>query len=194
MELVTIAVAARRLSLSRASVRRRLASGELTGQQVPRPQGSVWLVSLPAAGGTSRDLPGRDGTSQDVTLPGETSRDVRHVPGAAARVTDPAPVAPQTAILAQRAEDMAIYSHRLLEPYVAQIAAQAEEIGHLKAELEQARTQLVEATSTTGQAEHGGTPPPPSEAERPGWWTRFVTWASGASAAAATTSPGRATP
>jgi hypothetical protein len=44
--LVTIAEAARRLRLSEYTIRRRLRTGELPGEQVPTPQGYVWMVEV----------------------------------------------------------------------------------------------------------------------------------------------------
>ncbi len=47
MESVTMAEAAKRLSVSVDTIRRKLRRGELQGYQQPRPQGFVWVVELP---------------------------------------------------------------------------------------------------------------------------------------------------
>jgi len=46
MAELTVTEASRILGLSTATVKRRLASGELTGRKEPRPQGSRWLVEI----------------------------------------------------------------------------------------------------------------------------------------------------
>jgi len=46
MAELTITEASRILGLSTATVKRRLASGELTGRKEPRPQGTRWLVEV----------------------------------------------------------------------------------------------------------------------------------------------------
>jgi len=43
---LTVTEAAQVLGISTATVKRRLASGELTGRKEPRPQGSRWLVEV----------------------------------------------------------------------------------------------------------------------------------------------------
>jgi hypothetical protein len=44
---ITVAQAAFQLGISEDTVKRRIRRGELSGKQVPRPQGYVWLVELP---------------------------------------------------------------------------------------------------------------------------------------------------
>ncbi len=155
-EDVTIPEAARRLGISRQAVRRRLKAGELTGRQVPRPQGHIWLIALPEGAGTSRQV----STGADT---------YRHVPTGAAQEV---PASPQMAMQTARAHEMAEYTAALLEPLHARLAEQAEELGRVKAELEQARAQLAEATSTNGRVHENAAP----EGERRSWWQRLVAW------------------
>jgi len=49
---LTITEAARHLGLSTATIKRRLAKGELKGRQVPRPQGFLWLIEVEDQGTT----------------------------------------------------------------------------------------------------------------------------------------------
>jgi hypothetical protein len=164
-EYVSVAEAARRLGTSRSAVHRRLAAGQLDGRREPRPQGTVWLVAVP---------------EEAPTRP-ETSRQVRHVPRrpgpTATRPDQELPGDPPLPNLAQRAEDMAVYSHRLLEPYVATIASQAERLGRLELELEQSRARVTELEATrpaetNGQAETQNAAPEWPERRR--WWQRLV--------------------
>jgi len=43
---LTITEASRHLGVSTATIKRRLAKGELKGRQVPRPQGFLWLIEV----------------------------------------------------------------------------------------------------------------------------------------------------
>ena len=43
---LSITEAARRLEVSERTIRRKLHNGELSGRQIPNPQGYVWLVEL----------------------------------------------------------------------------------------------------------------------------------------------------
>jgi hypothetical protein len=56
----TISEAARRLGVSEHTVRRRVRSGELSGKQVPTPQGFTWIVDIP------EDLPEPETSSSEV--------------------------------------------------------------------------------------------------------------------------------
>jgi len=49
MAELSVSEASQILGLSVATVKRRLASGELTGRKEPRPQGTRWLVEVDAA-------------------------------------------------------------------------------------------------------------------------------------------------
>jgi len=46
MAELTVTEASRILGLSAATIKRRLASGELTGRKEPRPQGYTWMVEV----------------------------------------------------------------------------------------------------------------------------------------------------
>jgi hypothetical protein len=145
---VSVDEAAAALGVAPNTIRRWLKTGALRGERRERPQGALWRVYLPeqvpAAG--ERHVP--DGTSTE--------------PPASAHGTSLA--APPTQELA-RAEALAQYAAALLAPVVAQVERlqqenrdQAERIGHLTAELEQARAQLT------------------APAPRPPWWQRLLGW------------------
>ena len=154
--LLSVQDAAAVLGISISGVRRGLKSGRLQGQRQSTPQGHVWLVEVPDDQVVNSRSPGR-------RVAGDRRPDSRVVNDQPDPPQDGA-ASPQMANLTQRAEDMAVYSHRLLEPYVAQIAAQAERIGHLEAELEQARAQAAPQTQNAA----------PMWPERRRWWQRLV--------------------
>ncbi len=125
--------AAARLGLSTDTLRKRLQRGLTPGRKV---DGS-WVVDVPVVRDRPRDRP-QDGPGPVRDAPGP-------VPDPSAPVQDhqngAAPPGALTA--AARAEEMAVYTERLLAPWRAIVQAQAEEIGSLKA-------QLAAATSTNG--------------------------------------------
>ncbi len=79
MSLVTVAEAADRLKVSTQTVKRRLKSGGLHGQQQGTPQGYIWLVDMP----DDLDEPNDDTTtSYDDTctdMPTDISREVKRM-------------------------------------------------------------------------------------------------------------------
>jgi hypothetical protein len=95
------------------------------------------------------------------------------------------PQGPQTALLAQRAQEMAAYTERLLAPLYGRLEAQATQIGRLeeraehlqaerdaaRAELEQARARIVELEAPVAP-EPESVPPPEPESRR--WWQRLL--------------------
>lgn len=112
------------LGLSVATVKRRLKRGTLRGEQESTPSGFKWVVLV-----------------DDDATAGATADGVAATAGGVAAATaDPTGGVAGTALLSQRAEEMARYSAELLRPYVATIERQAEEIGALKAQLEAAQT------------------------------------------------------
>lgn len=157
--------AALALGISISGVRRGLKSGRLKGQRKATPQGHQWLVEVP----DEQAVTGRSPGTRVVDYPAghrvSDQADTRVVD----KAVDPPPPEAQGATergnLATRAEDMAVYSHRLLAPYVAQIAEQAEEIGRLRAELAAA---LANGRAETQSAPQAGWP------ERRPWWQRLL--------------------
>ena len=143
--------AARELSLSVATVKRRLKRGTLRGEQERTPAGFKWyvLVDTAATAGATADEAGG---------------------GAGATAGATAAATANGALLSQRAEEMARYSAELLAPYVRRIEEQAEEIGALKA-------QLAAATANDQAVTPNGAAPVP--AERPRWWERLGAWLGG---------------
>ena len=120
---------------------------------------------------------------------------------ASSRVSPQAgPGAPQTALLATRAAEMAQYTRELLAPLHARLEAQATQIGRLENEVEHLRAQLAAAAPTNGVAHepHGQAAPPvdaeasasppetqDDDAPRPEerarrWWPRLIAWLGGA--------------
>ena len=185
---VSIDQAAAALNVSPSTVRRWVKEGRLPADRVATPQGHVFRVHLPA-----------EGTETPAT---EASK-----VGSAAPSTAPV-VAPS----AERAEAMAAYNAALVAPLVAElaqtrvrmleqadrIADQAEQIGALRAQLEQARDTIrtLEAHQTHTASNLGAEPgeptpepsepspeppplvtdPPPTVERRP-WWRRWWHWA-----------------
>lgn len=129
--------AASHLGMSTDTLRKRLQRGLTPGRKVD----GAWVVDV-------------------LDSPGQV-QDHQESPGPVPDVSGPTP----SALAVQRAEEMAVYSERLLAPYVRRIEEQAEEIGHLKAELEQERS--------IRQRTNDDAPPPESQAERRSWWQRL---------------------
>ena len=67
MALVTVGEAAGRLKVSTQTVKRRLKSGSLQGEQKDTPQGYIWLVNIPEDEA--------DTTSRNGDIPSDTSAD-----------------------------------------------------------------------------------------------------------------------
>jgi hypothetical protein len=212
--LLPVAEAARALGVSVSAVRRGLKSGRYRGQRQETPQGFVWLVEVGAGaddrvgglrvgGDRIRELRvggDRVGGGRQTADHAEGSPEASPSPQEPPQEPTQRPPGPQTALLAQRAEEMARYSAALLAPLHAELKAQAEEIGtlrerttHLRAELERATARIAELEApagAAGQAEEpaetptADVPPAPpvaeGEAARWGWWPRLVAWMRGA--------------
>lgn len=128
-------LAARELGLSVATVKRRLKRGTLRGEQESTPSGFRWLVLVDDAAPPAAAAVGVAGVAE--VPPPATASAVAGVAGVAVGV---AGATAGTALLSQRAEEMARYSAELLRPYVATIERQAEELGALRAQLAAATT------------------------------------------------------
>jgi excisionase family DNA binding protein len=161
--LLTVQEAAGALGVSPTTIRRWVKEGAVASERVSRPQGYVVMVQIP-----ERQIP--------------TGRYAPRPPGVATQLPTSAPTD------AARAEAMAEYSAKLLEPLVAKLAEQAEDIGRLRAQLERAHDTIraLEAprevpadapeSHTAGRetASPGGAVQEPAPAPPP-WWRRV--WA-----------------
>jgi hypothetical protein len=142
-------MAAQALGISISALRRGLKRGKYHGQRQSTPQGFVWLVEV-----------------GEVRLPED------RVGGDRVSDTPPqeAPSSPQTALQAQRAQEMAAYTAALLEPLHARLEAQAELIGALKERLTTAETRIAELEMPVAHTQNGAASWP----ERRRWWQRLV--------------------
>jgi hypothetical protein len=149
--------AAAALGISRNTLRRRIAAGQIRAEQVERPQGFVWQVYLDGPHGSGH---GSNGTVQRDSL-GTVQEGSTLIP--------PTSVAGGADLM--RAEAMAAYTRSLLEPLVARMAEQevtirdqAETIGRQAAELDALRAQ----TTPAGQETASGSESTPEAPVR--WW------------------------
>ena len=143
-----------------------------TGQVRARKRGGRWQIWVPAADLGIRIIP----DSPDHPERPDPEPPDRPDVSPDRPEHQEAPTAPQTAVLARRAQEMAAYTERLLEPLHARLEAQAERIGRLEEQLAAAQTKITELE----------TPAPESEAETPGapqgepwpdvrpWWQRLL--------------------
>jgi excisionase family DNA binding protein len=172
---LSVPEAAAALGVSANTIRRWIKDGTVVAERVPRPQGYALRVHLPTQvpAGTSPA-----GTSHAAQVPPNgTSHE--HVPGTSREVPAVAPAD------LQRAEALAIYGARLLEPVVAElkaarehVAAQAEELGRVRAELAAAQVRIAELEATPAPRQVAPTPPadsPVAPAPR-SWWARWWPW------------------
>jgi excisionase family DNA binding protein len=169
---LSIQEAAVMLGVSPNTVRRWCSTGRLRSERVARPQGETIRVYLDG------DVPGTfRGTSQ--ASPEQVPPDV------------PPRYLSQVPTEIQRAEALAEYARKLLEPVVAelgearrQIAEQAEELGRVKSELAAARAELRETEAPApAPVENGhdtGAQKARSAPDRP-WWA-FWRWGEAAPA------------
>jgi hypothetical protein len=162
--------AARVLGISQPTIKRRLKRGTLRGDRAPTSSGFKWYVLI--------DEPATPVATP--TTPAATSSGVAGVAGDAADgiAADIPSAPPQTALLAQRAREMAEYTRELQAPLLARLEAQAERIGRLEAENEGLPARLAAAAP---RADRGAAPR--AGGRRPGWWERFVWELRGASGA-----------
>jgi excisionase family DNA binding protein len=173
---LSIDEAAATLGVNPSTVRRRIREGKLHAQKVWRPQGYALRVLLDdeQLAGSSYVHLGADGCEQVGTADAEQL-------GPASSDRLPAPP--------DRAEAMASYNAALLAPLVAelsrtrgQLVEQAEEIGHLRAQLEDARAQLALSAPTNAPQSHedaretaspGGAVQESTPAPSGPWWRRL---------------------
>lgn len=131
---VSVTEAARELGISTETVRRRIKSGDLPAERAIRPQGTVWLVSLPLT--TPRGVPpvtGHGGHTEaslskpEHATPAEAWQATPPVTG---RMTDAAPLVASIARLIAELAEVRVISDRRAD----QLVGQAELIGLLRAE------------------------------------------------------------
>ena len=147
---VPIKEAAEHLHVSINTIRRWIREGKLQTEKQSRPQGYTLLVHLPIDGQVLTDAPIQPGIQGDAQV-GVHESPTQHVP--TEQVLAPGDYA--------RAEAMATYSARLLEPLVARLAEQymirqlAEEKGQHQERLahQAERIQQLEAQLTTTTVE-----------------------------------------
>jgi hypothetical protein len=121
--------AVQRLGKSDRTIRRMIQRGELEGEPIARPQGTVWYVKLPS------DLAAE--TAQDAAPGGEAaSNQENEAPGTLAAV------AALDAAL-RRAEERAAALDERNERQAAIVVAQAERIGRVESERDQLRAELA---------------------------------------------------
>jgi hypothetical protein len=152
-----------------------------TGQVRARKRAGRWQVWVPAADLGIRMVPDAPDVPDapppdDPDSPDDKGTAVPDDPDAQRRETQQAqepPQGPQTALLAQRAQEMAAYTERLLAPLHARLETQAELIGALKERLAAAETEIAGLKAPpveTPEAESA----PSSEWEARRWWQRLL--------------------
>ena len=131
---VTVAEAAAILGVNVVTIRRMIKRGQLEGERVHRPQGSAYLVTLPA----DATPPSEDGTPTE-----QPAQDVSRTDGTPAGL-------------------MAAWSEAFLVPLVARLGEQeavirdqAETIGRTTAELERAASTVVALGDQLAAADRG---------------------------------------
>jgi len=129
---VTVAEAAAILGVSVVTIRRMIRRGQLEGKRVVRPQGSAYVVTLPADA---------TGVAEDGTPTGRPAQDVSRANGTPAAL-------------------MAAWSETFLAPLVARLGEQeavirdqAETLGRQGAELETGRAKACQLATERDEAE-----------------------------------------
>jgi hypothetical protein len=150
-----------------------------TGQVRARKRAGRWQVWVPAADLGIRMVPD-DPDAPDVPRPDapdapDYKREaVPDAPDAQRQQTQTQaqepPQGAQTALLAQRAQEMAAYTERLLAPLHARLEAQAERIGTLTERLAAAEAEIAELKAPAPEPPRA--PSPGWEARR--WWQRLL--------------------
>ncbi len=136
-DFVPVAEAARRLGISTATVKRRIAAGTLEAEQLTRPQGIEYRVRLP------RDVPA---PLSDVTSPLAERSDSEPAPLTATAQDVSAAIGAAVAPLVERlaVQDATIAEQgRTIERQAGEIATLREERGRQGAELERAASAVV---------------------------------------------------
>jgi len=75
-ELVPMTEAARRLGVSVDTVKRRLKRGDLTGEQLPTPQGFTWLIAMPIGSGSADTPPNQTHDAERPTDDGTATAEL----------------------------------------------------------------------------------------------------------------------
>ena len=184
----TIANAARAAGVHPHTIRKRVKAGKLQATKVEGPNGPEYRIPVEAVHQLAAEAsaaraagmhPQRVGSAipsgiplaaasaagSAPTLNGTVSDSGSDVPtGDAAGSAAPSIDSGSAALAVARAQEMAAYTQRLLEPLHAQLREQAEEIGRLRAELRHKEEQLVEAKEAAERAITVEVPPARA------WW------------------------
>jgi excisionase family DNA binding protein len=149
-DFVSVAEAARVLGVSKSTVKRRIAAGQLDAEQLCRAQGVEYRVRI------QRDVPvpPRD----DPGRPAERSDSERQAPSTGTTRGDPAAISAAVAPLLERL----VVADAVIAGHTATIREQAETIGALRAELGTAHARIAEL-----EAPAGSTLTAPTASERP---------------------------
>jgi len=158
---VPIKEAAEQLHVSINTIRRWIREGKLQTEKQARPQGYTLLVHLPIDGQVLTDTPPQTG-AQDDAQAGVHEGSAHHVP------TEQVPAPGDYA----RAEAMATYSARLLEPLVARLAEQEQIIRQLAEEKGQHQERLVHQAERIQQLEAQLA----ATKEQVSFWKRWFGW------------------
>lgn len=187
----TIAEAAQVLGVHPNTVRRWLRKGRLPSRMAEGPGGlehHIPIEAVDALASRSKEPvgPGRhridhgSTTHTRVVAPesdaGQTATACVDTPGSD-QGFDPAPFGAEPSSQGaatdlqpiQRAREMAEYTERLLEPWRRRVEEQAEQVGRLKAELEQARQQIAAFEAAADALEREQRAAAAAAAHRP-WW------------------------
>lgn len=153
IERLTTQEAARRLGVSVATVRRKIAAGELQGVQEARPQGARWYVLLPLSDTDHEPSHGTSHTAQQATE--DRSEDAsRDVP----------------ALMLERAYDEVAYLRKKLDEVTELLAR--EQQAHLQTRLmlhaPEDRSGSAHETSQAPDGERSDSDAP--EPQAPPWW------------------------
>jgi hypothetical protein len=177
MAMLPLSAAAQALGIPAPTLRKRLKAGTVRGERQQTPQGFAWLIEVPddLAVGQPTDGPVTQphegsgthsgNTSYEETIKTNNSGD--QTVDQPATGTQPPPHEALPAV--QRAQEMAAYTERLLEPLHTRLEAQAERIGRLELALETANARL--AMFEAPETQNGGAPHWP---EHRRWWQRLV--------------------
>ena len=146
-----------------------------TGQVRARKRGGRWQVWVPAADLGIRIIPDAPDTPDH---PESGNPDPPDIPDPIPDRPDhqEPPPAAQATVLAQRAQEMAAYTERLLEPLHARLEAQAERIGRLEEQLAAAQTKIavLETPAPEPEGETQNAPPAESWPEGRAWWQKLL--------------------
>jgi hypothetical protein len=150
--------AVRILGLSATTIRRKIDAGELEAERVPRPQGTAFLVKVPA------DAPA--GTSEAPGVLQDEPRMHQDAPAGTDQIA--------TILVPLVAQIDAL--RRTVERQAEQLITQAETIGRLQAENDALRAAQTPVTAP----ETASIPDPPTEPSAPDepvsapWWRRWL--------------------